>query len=148
VAHSLDEDLRLGSAPVLSALKLMEDHAHLLETARAQYKKPPASVAIETSKAAVGNAGHNRVCVYTIEMTPAACRREDPYTGMQFLYDYLYCRNGTDVADKQTALVLRFPQLTKKHFVAANPNDPKRKSSLWYATANELWFSDGRIVLR
>ncbi len=148
VAHSLDYGLRLDSAPVLSALRLMENHAHVIESARAQYKEPPASVTIETSKAVVGNAGHKRVCVYTIEMTPEACRREDPYTGMQFLYDYLYCRKGTDVADKQAALVLRFPKLTKRQFLDANPNDPKRKSSLWYATANELWFSDERIVLR
>jgi hypothetical protein len=81
-------------------------------------------------------------------MTPASCRREDPYTGMQFLYDYLYCRTGTHVVDKKAALVLRFPQLTRKQFTDANPNDPRRKSSLWYATANELWFSDGNIKLR
>jgi hypothetical protein len=148
VAHSLDQGLELSAAPVVSALKQMESHAHSLETARAQYTKPPASVEIQAAPVAVGIAGHRRVCVYTIEMTPASCRREDPYTGMQFLYDYLYCRNGTDVVDKKTALVLRFPRLTKKQFMDANPNDPRRKSSLWYATANELWFSDGKIVLR
>jgi hypothetical protein len=148
VAHSLDQGLELCAAPVVSALKQMESHAHSLEAARAQYTKPPASVEIQAAPVAVGTAGHRRVCVYTIEMTPASCRREDPYTGMQFLYDYLYCRNGTDVVDKKTALVLRFPRLTKKQFMDANPNDPRRKSSLWYATANELWFSDGKIMLR
>ena len=148
VAHSLDKKLALSTAPVVSALKQMESHACLLETSRAQYKEPPASVEIQATPVAVGIAGHRRVCVYTIEMTPAACRREDPYTGMQFLYDYLDCRKGTAVADKQVALVLRFPRLTKKQFMDANPNDPQRKSSLWYATANEMWFSDGKIMLR
>ena len=148
VAQSLTEGLTLAATVVKTALKQMEDHAHTLESARAQYKKPPASIVIQSSSAAVDTGGHTRVCVYTINMKPAACRREDPYTGMQFLYDYLYCRRGTHVADKQTALVLNFPSLTQKQFVQANPNDPRRKSSLWYATANELWFTDGKIVLR
>jgi hypothetical protein len=148
VAQSLDQLLTFSAAPVISALEQMESHARSLETARAKYRKPPASVDIRTVDRAVGMAGHRRVCVYSIGMTPAKCRREDPYTGMQFLYDYLYCRSGTDVGNKGTALVLHFPRLTKARFVAANPNDPLRKSSLWYATANELWFSDGKIVIR
>lgn len=148
VAVSLDVGLDLSGEDVVAGLHRMQHHAHSLELARAQYTRPPASVELHASKSPVGRAGHSRVCVYTIEMTPAACRREDPYTGMQFLYDYLYCRKGRLVAEKQTALVLRFPRLSRKQFEEANPDDPTRKSSLWYATANELWFADGMIVLR
>jgi len=148
VKHSLDHGLELSAAPVVSTIEHMEDHARSIEAGRASYGRPPRSVEVRTVQRAVGRAGHRMVCTYTIEMTPAACRREDPYTGMQFLYDYLYCRDGTDVANKHTALVLNFPRLTQSQFVSANPNVPLRKSSLWYATANELWFTDGKIVLR
>ncbi len=31
--------------------------------------------------------------IYHIRMTEEKCRRTDPYTGTQFMYDYLYCRD-------------------------------------------------------
>lgn len=86
--------------------------------------------------------------VYQMKMTPEKCRREDPYTGTQFIYDYLWCRSGPDPADKQSNLVLHFPLLTKAHWHVMNPNDPMRKSCNWYLTANALVFRDGVIVLR
>jgi hypothetical protein len=81
--------------------------------------------------------------VYTIGMTPAACKRQDPFTGTQFIYDYLVCRNGPKVSDKHANLILNFPNLTKDIWFANNQNNPNTKSSNWYLTANAFVFSDG-----
>jgi hypothetical protein len=86
--------------------------------------------------------------IYKIEMSEAKCRREDPYTGTQFIYDYLYCRVGPDTKDKNRGLVLLFPGIRKAIWLDRNPNDPTRKSSNWYLTANVLAFRDGSLKLR
>lgn len=90
----------------------------------------------------------SKTLVYAIAMSPAKCRREDPYTGTQFIYDYVWCRSGSDVSDKHTNLVLRFPDLTTQTWFAANPNDPVRKSCNWYLTANAIWLKDAVHLLR
>ncbi|VVB57470.1 Uncharacterised protein [uncultured archaeon] len=84
--------------------------------------------------------------IYEIGMTPKKCRREDPYTGTQFIYDYCHCRNGPTVADRHTNFILKFPKLRKSLWLAKNPKDPTRKSYLWYALADLMIFKDG--VLR
>jgi hypothetical protein len=81
-------------------------------------------------------------------MTEDKCRREDPFTGSQFIYDYLECRNGPRVNNKSRNLVLWFPHVRQKRFMDANPNDVSRKSSNWYLTANAMIFSDGLLLLR
>jgi hypothetical protein len=86
--------------------------------------------------------------VYTMKMTPGKCRREDPYTGTQFVYDYIWCRSGKTPEEKHTNLVLRFPLITRKVWTNANPNDPQRKSCNWYLTATGLWFKDDMDILR
>lgn len=86
--------------------------------------------------------------LYVMKMTPRACRREDPYTGTQFIYDYLWCRSGADPGAKHTNLVLQFPLISRNVWYAANPNDAGRKSCNWYLTASALWFSDGLDLLR
>jgi hypothetical protein len=86
--------------------------------------------------------------VYSIGMTEEKCRREDPFTGSQFLYDYLECRSGRRVENKSKNLILWFPHVSKRRFLEANPNDPARKSSNWYLTANALVFSDEVVLLR
>ena len=86
--------------------------------------------------------------VYNIGMTEDNCRREDPFTGSQFIYDYLECRSGKSVDEKTKNLILWFPYLTKRRFMEANPNDPSRKSCNWYLTANAMVFSDEVVVLR
>lgn len=91
---------------------------------------------------------YEETATYVVGMTEAACRREDPFTGMQFIYDYLYCRTGPAVHQKSRNLVLYFPQIRKTVWNAKNPNDPSRKSSNWYLTANALVFKDGWILLR
>jgi hypothetical protein len=86
-----------------------------------------------------------KTLVYQLGMTPENCRREDPYTGTQFLYDYIWCRNGPNPSDKHTNLVLSVPNVTKGRWMEANPNDPSRKSAVYYATANIIVLKDGII---
>jgi len=90
----------------------------------------------------------NETWVYTIGMRPASCKRQDPYTGAQFLYDYIACRNGPLPEDKVANLVLHFPHLDRRTWYARNPNNPLTKSSNWYLTANALSFADGVDLLR
>jgi hypothetical protein len=86
--------------------------------------------------------------VYEIGMSEDKCRREDPYTGTQFIYDYLYCRSGPDTSEKYRNLILYFPNIRKDIWQSRNPNDPTRKSSNWYLTANAHVYRDGWLSLR
>lgn len=86
--------------------------------------------------------------VYVIGMTPDKCRREDPYTGTQFIYDYCWARTGPEPEQKSRNLILQFPSLPADVWWQANPNDPMRKSCNWYLTANALVFSDSVALLR
>ena len=128
---------------------------------RPSYSSAPPSITIQQTLRALkqfnidigSHAGQalNRVAesvIYKIEMTEAHCRREDPYTGMQFIYDYLYCRYGPKPEDKCRNLLLHFPKVSKSTFMHQNPNDLSRKSSNWYLTASALFFSDGWLHLR
>jgi hypothetical protein len=86
-----------------------------------------------------------RTLLYKLGMTPEHCRREDPYTGTQFLYDYIWCRSGKQPNEKHTNLVLDVPLVSKARWLQANPNDSARKSAVYYATANIIRLSDGFI---
>ena len=86
--------------------------------------------------------------VYEIGMTEEKCRREDPYTGTQFVYDYLYCRNGPDPSNKSRNLILYFPNIRHQIWNSKNPDDISRKSSNWYLTANAHVYRDGWASLR
>jgi hypothetical protein len=83
--------------------------------------------------------------VYKCNMSPSKCRREDPYAGMQFVYDYGWCREGPDPSEKHRNLVINVPKVTRSTWVTKNPNDPSRKSSQWYATAEGFALKDGVI---
>ncbi len=93
-------------------------------------------------------ARRSKSIVYLMEMTPDKCRREDPYTGTQFIYDYLWCRSGPRPENKAVNLFLHFPKITRARWFACNPNDPHRKSCNWYLTASALVLSDAVEVLR
>ena len=69
-------------------------------------------------------------------------------TGQPFIYDYLYCRNGPTTGDKFRNLILYFPNIREDVWISKNPDDPSRKSSNWYLTANAHVFSDGWSLLR
>ena len=86
--------------------------------------------------------------VYKMAMSPEKCKRQDPYTGTAFIYDYLVCRTGEDVADKNNNLALWFPNITKDVWFKKNPNDLTTKSCNWYLTANLLIFKDGYYIVR
>lgn len=85
--------------------------------------------------------------IYTIGMTVEKCKRQDPYTGQQFIYDYQVCRTGPDQSAKNINLILRFPKIPKEKWLLKNPNDPKTKSAMWYVTADMMVFQDG-VYLR
>ena len=86
--------------------------------------------------------------VYRMGMSPQKCKRQDPYTGTAFIYDYQVCRTGPQVGDKENNLVLYFPKLTVATWQRKNPNDPTTKSCNWYLTANLLILQDGVIWVR
>ena len=83
-----------------------------------------------------------------MDMTPDKCKRQDPYTGTTFIYDYMVCRTGSSVEDKKCNLVLSFPKLTVDIWKSKNPNDPTTKSCNWYLTANMFLLKDGYIMVR
>jgi RNA:NAD 2'-phosphotransferase (TPT1/KptA family) len=85
--------------------------------------------------------------IYKMDMTPDKCRREDPYTGTQFIYDYGWLREGPRPVDRNTNLLIHVPKVTIKRWKEANPNDPQRKSSNWYLTADGIVLKDGIILI-
>jgi hypothetical protein len=85
--------------------------------------------------------------IYKMDMSPDKCRREDPYTGTQFIYDYGWLRNGPRPVDRETNLLIHVPRITMKRWNEANPNDVQRKSSNWYLTADGIVLSDGIIMI-
>lgn len=137
-----------------------EEFYHRVER-HAPYGRPPPSVEIRNTEELLSEMEEKvepdveealrqreETVVYEIGMSPANCRREDPYTGTQFLYDYIWCRNGPQVTDKLRNLVLHFPKIPRARWREANPNDPSRKSCNWYLTANALFYQDTSDLLR
>ena len=81
---------------------------------RRNYSEKPASVyAKETNifikkfekrlnKKTIENLKKNKTTIiYKMIMSEDKCKRQDPYTGTQFIYDYCYCRKGIKVNDKR-----------------------------------------------
>lgn len=125
------------------------------------YNEPPPSLRIDSTVSILKELGispnsssakqllqRQESVLYQIGMTEEKCRREDPYTGTQFIYDYLYCRNGPLPENKYRNLILHFPNICRRTWTSKNPNDPGRKSSNWYLTANAHVYSDGWASLR
>jgi hypothetical protein len=128
---------------------------------RSQYGLPPPSVEFQNtivflktlnfgidSKTNQSLIKNTKSLVYTIGMTEDKCKRQDPYTGTQFIYDYAYCRTGTKPSDKNINLFLLFPNIRKSVWEKKNPNNLDSKSCNWYLIANALIFSDGILLLR
>lgn len=138
----------------------LAEYSRRCETYEA-YGSPPPSLKVDDTTKVLRELGipldpktsrqllsRDETVVYEIGMTEAKCRREDPYTGTQFIYDYLYCRNGPNATDKSRNLILHFPNIRKKVWDLKNPNDATRKSSNWYITANAHVYKDGWTILR
>lgn len=85
--------------------------------------------------------------IYKIIMSEENCKRQDPYTGTQFMYDYLYCRTGKLNYEKNRNLFLYFPKIRKSIWNVKNPNNLETKSCNWYLIANTLIFKDGILNL-
>ncbi len=139
-------------------LKYMQQEYKRRLRARPSYADLPPSVEAYTTKAFIRQynvsglsyefCNRDKTYVYIMKMTPEKCKRQDPYTGTQFIYDYLVCRSGPSVEDKKNNLVLYFPKLTVNTWNQKNPNDLTTKSCNWYLTANMLLFKDGYLLLR
>lgn len=128
-----------------------------------QYSNPPGSVKIVLTESILNQKIIKKVlnnddakklkkykesCVYTIAMKKESCKRQDPYTGTQFIYEYSYCRLGTQVENREKNLILNFPLLKKDYFLSQNTNNPNTKSSNWYLIANAFLFKDGIHIIR
>jgi len=123
------------------------------------YEEPPGSVRIESTRDYMDSIRdkcrkpdmpsymdtRSQTLIYTIGMTEENCRREDPYTGMQLIYDYQYCRYGRTKYDRKTNLILDFPEIREKTWLTKNPYDPRKKRRLWYLVPDLLVFKDGVI---
>ena len=143
--------------------KIMENEYLERVKTKNSYQKPPPSVKIVSTNKLVekiqertdytNNIPHDwfsrkESVLYKIEMNEQKCRREDPYTGMQFLYDYQHCRNGKKPENKYRNLVIDIPKVSLSKWLESNPNCDDRKSVMWYSTANALLLKDGIITLR
>lgn len=140
--------------------RMEEAYQRRLEEYR-QYGDPPPSVRILETGEVLAEMGEQltdevsaalrrreETVVYKIGMSPENCRREDPYTGTQFIYDYIWCRDGPEPEDKRRNLILHLPKIPRRRWREANPNDPSRKSCNWYLTANALVYRDTSDLLR
>ena len=97
-------------------LDYMRDEFHSRLSKNKAYGFPPKSVEIINtntfiSKNKVKLAGYEKMIaynkttlIYTMDMKPDKCRRQDPYTGMQFIYDYQHCRNRNKSSTKKNKL--------------------------------------------
>jgi hypothetical protein len=121
------------------------------------YKKLPASATViataslgidfGTSSGGKRMSSREESLVYVMDMSEDKCKRQDPYTGMQFIYDYGWLRTGKTPIDRTKNLILHVPNVTKKVWLEKNPNDVTRKSCNWYLTADAIVLKDGVIVL-
>lgn len=120
----------------------------------APYEQPPNSVAIERTDDVVAqydglpgsgsfrtNRAETVVCDFGFRT-----RRTDPYVGAQFAYDYLYCRTGPSVGDRDRNLVLHMPKLDRETWFDYHPYKPGNKTALWYACADALVLSDDALT--
>jgi hypothetical protein len=85
--------------------------------------------------------------VYRIDMSPEKCRRQDPYTGMQFIYDYGWLRKGKKPSDRESNLILHVPRVDAATWLAANPEDYETKSCNWYLVADAIVLKDAVIPI-
>lgn len=154
----LDSGFDKNCTGIRSHLAFMSEEYHRRLAIRPSYAKLPPSVEQYVTTSFVRNynlprlpsgfMGREKTYVYKMVMTPEKCKRQDPYTGTAFIYDYIVCRNGPNPKDKANNLVLYFPKLTIEVWNQKNPNDITTKSCNWYLTANMLLFKDGYILLR
>ena len=122
------------------------------------YQKLPTSARFEKTSKFLGSLpfdtkkyssllSRQQTLIYKMDMSPDKCRREDPYTGTQFIYDYGWLREGPLPSDRTSNLLIHVPKVTVKRWKEANPNDPLKKSSNWDLTADGIVLKDGIILI-
>lgn len=85
--------------------------------------------------------------IYKMDMSPDKCRRQDPYTGMQFIYDYGWLRTGVNPAQRGGNLFLWIPRVSTREWLVANPEDYSTKSCNWYLIADGIILQDGFLAI-
>ena len=162
IIKELEEESFSSKSQIYNKLRADNENEYLKRIKlRKKYSKKPASVyeiktndLIQKFKKKLSKKSKeslmkcNDSIIYKIVMSEANCKRQDPYTGTQFIYDYSYCRKGKNINDKKLNLVLHFPEIRKNVWLEKNPNNLDTKSSNWYLTANALMFRDDILILR
>lgn len=151
----IKNNFNINCPEIINQLNIMNKEYNDRLKIRPSYGKFPNSVQTYKTKDFVTQFGLNNIpnsflekpytYVYKINMSPESCKRQDPYTGTQFIYDYMVCRDGISTKDKKNNLVLYFPSLDRTTWFNNNPNDLNTKSCNWYLTASALLFKDGDI---
>ena len=158
----LEKDNFNSKSKIFNKLRVDNENEYLsrIKIRRSYSEKPSSVYAKETNifikkfekrlnKKTIENLKKNKTTIiYKMIMSEDKCKRQDPYTGTQFIYDYCYCRNGIKVNDKHSNLVLFFPEIRKSIWKKKNPNNINTKSCNWYLTANLLLLKDGDIFIR
>jgi hypothetical protein len=157
VASVIDGDHNDPSSPVsLHASQTVAEMARR-ESVYPPYRDLPNSARMIATNGFLKNLGfqsqigasellkRERSLVYKMDMTPDKCKRQDPYTGMQFIYDYGWLRNGPSPSERNSNLILHVPQVDLQTWMTQNPEDYQTKSCNWYLIADAIVLKDGLI---
>jgi len=145
---------------VKNILKKMNEERENRIKMHPSYEEPPNTVKIVSTSSLVSKLKekfgdfkisdrfikNSETIFYVLGMTPENCRREDPFTGTQLVYDYYWCRTGEKISDRKRNLVLNIPLVTKKRWLEANPNEIHKKRHLYYSIPDILILKDGIII--
>jgi len=145
---------------VKNILKRMNEERENRIKMHPSYEEPPNTVKIVSTSSLVSKLKekfgdfkisdrfikNSETIFYVLGMTPENCRREDPFTGTQLVYDYYWCRTGEKISDRKRNLVLNIPLVTKKRWLEANPNEIHKKRHLYYSIPDILILKDGIII--
>lgn len=107
----------------------------------------PQTYAIKLDQMSERARARDNSAVYTMDMAPDKCKRQDPYTGMQFIYDYGWLRNGPRPENRTANLFLHIPRVDVRTWLVNNPEDYTTKSCNWYLAADGIILSDGFISI-
>ncbi len=161
ISEFIDQFLENGCDPDVPAAKKIrkrtrEESKRILEE-HSKYNQPPPSVEIvDTADYIEGvsdklNEGQEQsidedeTVVSNMRLSPSSLPRTDPYTGAQFAYDYLYCRE-TDSSSMERNLVLRLPKIEKEEWLDKNSYNEDNKTSLWYKCADAIELKDALLT--
>jgi len=158
VASILDSYPDSWNEALVAQRSLLEEEIRARNAKHPPYNELPSSARIESTSDFLRSLSfstssyksllsRDQSLIYRMEMTPGACRREDPYTGTQFIYDYGWLREGPKPVNRRANLLLHIPKVSIGRWMDANPNDPNRKSSNWYLTADGIVLQNGIIVI-